>query len=44
VVRTFRDRFNIKLIHRDASDLFLGQLSGVTDPDTIEQITGADAA
>ena len=24
VVRTFRDRFNIRLVHRDASDLFLG--------------------
>ena len=32
VVTTFRDRFNIKLVHRDASDLFLGALEGVTDP------------
>ena len=29
VVATFRDRFNIRLVHRDASGLFLGQLSGV---------------
>src|SRR5690349_6568371 len=33
VVTTFRDRFNIKLVHRDASDLFLGALEGVTDPE-----------
>ena len=33
VVRTFRDRFNIQLIHRDASDLFLTALEGVTDPE-----------
>ncbi|WP_421988399.1 glutamine-hydrolyzing GMP synthase [Roseococcus sp.] len=40
VVRTFRDRFNIKLIHRDASDMFLGQLSGVTDPEQKRKIIG----
>ncbi|MBS7812200.1 glutamine-hydrolyzing GMP synthase [Roseococcus pinisoli] len=40
VVATFRDRFNIKLIHRDASDLFLGQLSGVTDPEQKRKIIG----
>jgi len=40
VVGTFRDRFNIKLIHRDASDLFLGQLSGVTDPEQKRKIIG----
>ena len=33
VVRTFRDRFNIRLVHRDAADLFLGALDGVTDPE-----------
>ena len=33
VVNTFRDRFNIRLVHRDASDLFLGALDGVTDPE-----------
>jgi len=33
VVRTFRDRFNIRLVHRDASDLFLSALAGVTDPE-----------
>ena len=40
VVATFRDRFNIKLIHRDASDLFLGQLAGVTDPEQKRKIIG----
>ncbi|PZW48799.1 GMP synthase (glutamine-hydrolysing) [Humitalea rosea] len=40
VVATFRDRFNIKLVHRDARDLFLGQLSGVTDPEQKRKIIG----
>ena len=40
VVRTFRDRFNIKLVHRDASELFLGQLSGVTDPEVKRKTIG----
>ena len=40
VVSTFRDRFNIRLIHRDASDLFLGQLSGVTDPEVKRKTIG----
>ncbi|MDJ0388368.1 glutamine-hydrolyzing GMP synthase [Roseomonas sp. E05] len=40
VIRTFRDRFNIKLVHRDASDLFLGQLEGVTDPEKKRKTIG----
>lgn len=40
VVKVFRDRFNIKLIHRDASDLFLGELAGVTDPERKRKIIG----
>jgi GMP synthase (glutamine-hydrolysing) len=40
VVATFRDRFNIKLVHRDASDLFLGALDGVTDPETKRKTIG----
>ncbi len=40
VVSTFRDRFNIRLIHRDASELFLGQLSGVTDPEVKRKTIG----
>jgi GMP synthase (glutamine-hydrolysing) len=40
VVATFRDRFNIRLVHRDASDLFLGQLAGVTDPELKRKTIG----
>jgi GMP synthase (glutamine-hydrolysing) len=40
VVETFRDRFNIKLVHRDASELFLGALEGVTDPETKRKTIG----
>jgi len=40
VVSTFRDRFNIRLIHRDASELFLGQLSGVSDPEVKRKTIG----
>lgn len=40
VVATFRDRFNIRLVHRDASDLFLGALEGVTDPEVKRKTIG----
>ncbi len=40
VVRTFRDRFNIHLVHRDASDLFLGALEGVSDPEVKRKTIG----
>ncbi len=40
VVTTFRDRFNIKLVHRDAADMFLGQLAGVTDPEIKRKTIG----
>lgn len=40
VVKTFRDRFNITLVHRDASDLFLGALEGVTDPEVKRKTIG----
>jgi GMP synthase (glutamine-hydrolysing) len=40
VVSTFRDRFNIKLVHRDASDLFLDALEGVTDPELKRKTIG----
>ncbi len=40
VVKTFRDRFNIKLVHRDAADLFLSQLDGVTDPEAKRKTIG----
>src|ERR1700675_2324221 len=40
VVTTFRNRFNIKLVHRDASDLFLNALEGVTDPEIKRKTIG----
>jgi GMP synthase (glutamine-hydrolysing) len=40
VVRTFRDRFNIRLVHRDASALFLDALDGVTDPEVKRKTIG----
>ncbi len=40
VDRTFRDRFNIRLVHRDASDLFLDALEGVTDPEAKRKAIG----
>jgi GMP synthase (glutamine-hydrolysing) len=40
VLSTFRDRFNIRLIHRDASDLFLDALDGVTDPEAKRKTIG----
>jgi GMP synthase (glutamine-hydrolysing) len=40
VVNTFRDRFNIRLVHRDAGDLFIGALDGVTDPETKRKTIG----
>jgi GMP synthase (glutamine-hydrolysing) len=40
VVSTFRDRFNIRLVHRDAVDLFLGGLEGVTDPELKRKTIG----
>jgi len=41
VVSLFRDRFNIRLVHRDASDLFLAKLAGNTDPESKRKIIGA---
>lgn len=41
VVSVFRDRFNIKLVHRDASDLFIGRLAGMTDPEQKRKTIGA---
>ncbi|CAA7625634.1 GMP synthetase (glutamine aminotransferase) [Candidatus Terasakiella magnetica] len=41
VVSVFRDRFNIKLVHKDASELFLSKLAGETDPEKKRKIVGA---
>src|SRR6201999_1494769 len=40
VVNLFREHYNIPLVHRDASDLFLGKLAGVTDPEQKRKIIG----
>jgi GMP synthase (glutamine-hydrolysing) len=40
VVQLFRDHYNIPLIHEDASDLFLGKLAGVDDPERKRKIIG----
>ncbi len=40
VVEVFRGHYNIPLVHRDASDLFLGKLVGVDDPEQKRKIIG----
>lgn len=40
VVNLFREHYNINLVHRDASELFLGELAGVTDPERKRKIIG----
>ena len=42
VVATFRDAFKMNLIHVDASQRFLEQLAGVTDPETKRKRIGAE--
>jgi len=41
VVDLFRDHYNIPLVHREAADLFLDKLDGVTDPERKRKIIGA---
>jgi GMP synthase (glutamine-hydrolysing) len=41
VVDLFRNHYNIPLVHRDASELFLGKLKGVDDPEKKRKIIGA---
>ena len=41
VVALFRGHYNIPLLHRDASALFLGRLAGVTDPEAKRKAIGA---
>ena len=40
VVGLFRDHYNIPLVHRNAADLFLGKLDGVSDPEEKRKIIG----
>ncbi|MGJ8546691.1 MAG: glutamine-hydrolyzing GMP synthase [Sulfitobacter sp.] len=40
VVTMFRDHYNMPLIHADEQELFLGQLDGVSDPETKRKIIG----
>jgi len=40
VVHTFRDRFNIRLVHRDVADRFIDALDGVTDPEIKRKTIG----
>ncbi len=40
VANLFRKRFNITLIHRDASQMFLGNLSDVSDPEEKRKVIG----
>ncbi|HUO93054.1 MAG TPA: glutamine-hydrolyzing GMP synthase [Rhizomicrobium sp.] len=41
VVSLFRGHYNIPLVHADASELFLGRLHGVSDPEKKRKIIGA---
>ncbi len=40
VVAAFHDRFNVRLVHRDAADLFLAALEGVDDPEAKRKTIG----
>lgn len=42
VVRTFRERFHIKLIHVNAAERFLARLQGVSDPERKRKIIGEE--
>jgi len=40
VAKMFRDNYNLPLIHANEEELFLGQLDGVSDPETKRKIIG----
>ncbi|SMX48376.1 glutamine-hydrolyzing GMP synthase [Maliponia aquimaris] len=40
VVSMFRDHYNIPLIHADESELFLGELEGISDPEVKRKTIG----
>ncbi len=41
VLTVFRSNYNIPLVHKDAADLFLDRLGGVSDPEEKRKIIGA---
>ena len=41
VVSVFRGHYNIPLIHRDAADMFIDKLEGISDPEQKRKIIGA---
>jgi len=42
VMKTFSDHLGVKVIHVDASDVFLGHLKGVVDPEAKRKIIGRE--
>ena len=42
VMNTFADHFGIKVIHVDATEQFMGKLTGVTDPEAKRKIIGKE--
>ncbi|MGO6907636.1 GMP synthase (glutamine-hydrolyzing), partial [Rhizobium ruizarguesonis] len=40
VVAMFREHYNLHLLHVDAADRFIGELEGVSDPETKRKIIG----
>ncbi len=42
VMRTFAEHLGVKVIHVDASEVFLGKLEGVTDPEAKRKIIGRE--
>ena len=40
IVTLFRSHYNIPLVHVDASDVFLGALTGIRDPEEKRKIIG----
>ena len=41
VIATFRERYNMTLVHRDAASMFLERLRGIGDPEEKRKIIGA---
>lgn len=41
IIKMFREHYDVKIIHIDASELFLTRLAGISDPETKRKIIGA---